>query len=169
MTFESASLRMSFRQAELADLAELEEIRRLAFAPIFASFRSILGEDLYVLAQEAEDRTQGNMLLAALKPGEDWQMYVAEYEQKSVGFIQIKMERQTLMGEIELNAVHPDYTGRGIGTQMYDFANDLMKDSGMKVATVSTGGDPSHASARKAYEKAGFTHQIPSVWFCKKL
>ncbi len=166
---DTARKEIHFRKAELADLAELEEIRRLAFAPIFSSFRSILGEDLYLLAQEAEDRTQGNMLLAALKPEDEWQMYVAEREQTSVGFIQIKLDRQTLIGEIGLNAVHPDYANQGIGTQMYAFAAQLMKDSGMKVATVSTGGDPSHAAARKAYEKAGFTHQIPSVWYCKKL
>jgi hypothetical protein len=37
-----------------------------------------------------------------------------------------------------------------------------MKEAGMQVATVSTGGDPSHAPARRAYEKAGFTASIPS-------
>jgi hypothetical protein len=39
----------------------------------------------------------------------------------------------------------------------------------MQAATVSTGGDPSHAPARRAYEKAGFSAQIPSVWFCRTL
>jgi hypothetical protein len=38
-----------------------------------------------------------------------------------------------------------------------------------RVATVATDGDASHAPARRAYEKAGFTAHIPSVWLCRKL
>jgi hypothetical protein len=39
----------------------------------------------------------------------------------------------------------------------------------MRVATVGTGGDPSHAPARRAYEKAGFDREIPSVWMYRPL
>lgn len=52
---------------------------------------------------------------------------------------------------------------------MYRFALDRMKAAGMRVATVSTGGDPSHAPARQAYRKAGFLAEIPSVWMCRAL
>lgn len=52
---------------------------------------------------------------------------------------------------------------------MYDFAIKKMKEASMQVATVSTVRDPSHAPARRAYEKAGFILQIPSVWLCQKL
>ena len=52
---------------------------------------------------------------------------------------------------------------------MYDFALARMKEAGMQVATVATGADPSHAPARRAYEKAGFTVQIQSVWLYRKL
>lgn len=38
-----------------------------------------------------------------------------------------------------------------------------------EAATVGTGGDPSHAAARRAYEKAGFDAVIPSVWMFRKL
>ncbi|MCI0882720.1 MAG: GNAT family N-acetyltransferase, partial [Chloroflexi bacterium] len=59
--------------------------------------------------------------------------------------------------------VHPHFQNRGIGTHMYTFVLDWLKGQGMKVISVSTGGDPSHAPARRAYEKAGFTCAIPSV------
>jgi hypothetical protein len=39
----------------------------------------------------------------------------------------------------------------------------------MLAATVATGGDASHAPARRAYQKAGFEAQIPSVWMCRRL
>ena len=62
--------------------------------------------------------------------------------------------------------MHPDYAGRGIGTALYDFALDRMSAAGIRVATVSTGADPSHAAARRAYTRAGFSAEIPSVWMC---
>jgi hypothetical protein len=52
---------------------------------------------------------------------------------------------------------------------MYDFALERMRETGMRLAVVSTGGDVSRAPARRAYAKAGFTVGIPSVWLCQKL
>jgi hypothetical protein len=52
---------------------------------------------------------------------------------------------------------------------MYNFAITRMQEAGMRVAPGATSGDASHAPARRAYEKAGFTVHIPSVWLCRKL
>jgi hypothetical protein len=41
--------------------------------------------------------------------------------------------------------------------------------AGMRYATVGTGGDPSHEPARRAYEKAGFSVHIPSVYMYREL
>jgi hypothetical protein len=46
---------------------------------------------------------------------------------------------------------------------MYGEALARMKALGAALATVGTGGDPSHAPARRAYEKAGFGVGIGSV------
>ena len=70
-------------------------------------------------------------------------------------------------GEIYFLVVHPDYQNRGVGSQLIQFALNHIEAAGMAMATVSTGGDPSHAPARNAYEKAGFVG-IPSVWYAKK-
>ncbi len=45
-------------------------------------------------------------------------------------------------------AVDPDYQGGGIGTVLTEFALDRLKDAGMAVAMIETGGDPGHAAAR---------------------
>jgi GNAT superfamily N-acetyltransferase len=74
-----------------------------------------------------------------------------------------------LVGEIGLNAVDPAHARSGIGSAMYEFALGRMKGAGMKVATVGTGGDPSHAPVRRAYRKVGFDAEIPTVWMFKKL
>lgn len=71
-------------------------------------------------------------------------------------------------GEVELLAVHPDHQNRGIGTELNTFALAKMKESGMNLAVVSTGGDPGHAPARASYEKAGYT-ALPLVRYYKNL
>ena len=157
------------RPARADDLPHLDEVRQAAFAPVFASFRSMLGEDIYELAQAREDEAQGELLISLLAPESGWKVYAAERSRTVVGFVAIRLNHDTHVGEIGLNAVHPDHAGQGVGTTMYDFAIARMKEAGMHVATVATGGDPSHAPARRAYEKAGFTVHIPSVWLCRKL
>jgi hypothetical protein len=49
-----------------------------------------------------------------------------------------------------------------------NFALEKMKESDMEMAVVSTGGDPSHAPARRSYEKAGYT-ALPLVRYYKAL
>lgn len=165
----TAKANVVIRPAGTGDLPQLDAVRQAAFAPIFASFRSILGEDIYDVAQAPEDQAQGELLTSSLTSESGWQVYAAEINRTIVGFVSIQIDRGTQVGEIGLNAVHPEHASKGIGTAMYDFAIARMKEAGMKVATVGTGGDPSHAPARRAYEKAGFTVQIPSVWLCQKL
>ena len=161
--------RIEMRPAVSDDFLQLEAVRQIAFTPIFDSFRSILGEQIYALAQAREDEAQGELLRSLLTTESEWEVYVVESGCAVVGFISIQLNLETRVGEIGLNAIHPAYTGKGIGTAMYNFAVERMKDAGMKVATVATGGDSSHAPARRAYEKAGFTVQIPSVWMCQEL
>ena len=158
-----------FRQSNKNDLPILEEIRQKAFAPIFASFRNILGDQIYSLAQEPEDNQQGELLNSMFLPETVWQIFVAELSGEVVGFVSIQLDHDSKVGEIGLNAVHPDHAGNGIGTEMYKFATKKMKSKGMQVATVATGGDVSHEPARRAYQKSGFNVQIPSVWMCQLL
>ncbi len=162
-------LELVFRPALREHEPRLQAIRRAAFAPVFASFRSILGDAIYELAQRREDDAQEGLLSSLLAGDPVWSVYVAVGRDLIVGFVAIRCDAETTIGEIGLNAVDPAYGGQGIGTKMYEFALERMQQAGMKVATVATGGDPSHAPARRAYHKAGFDVEIPSVWMCKLL
>lgn len=166
---ENSSNKLIMRMATVLDHPVAEEIRQAAFEPVFASFKSILGSEIYNLAQAEEDQSQENMLSELLEVSSDWDLYIAECEGTVVGFLSLKLDSKSNVGEIGLNAVHPANAGNGLGTQMYQFALEKMKESGMKVATVATGGDPSHEPARAAYQKVGFDTEIPSVWMCKLL
>ena len=43
-------------------------------------------------------------------------MFVAELEDRIVGFVAVTFDIKNKVGEISLNAVHPEFAGRGIGT-----------------------------------------------------
>lgn len=164
-----SKLDLVIRPVKADDLPLLQDVREAAFAPVFASFRSILGEEIYNLAQAWEDEAQGALLASIIATGSGWEIFVAELGTAVVGFVSVQLNPDKQIGEIGLNAVHPDHAGKGIGTAMYNLALARMKEAGMRVATVSTGGDPNHAPARRAYEKAGFTAGITSVWLCRLL
>ncbi|WP_237726658.1 GNAT family N-acetyltransferase [Corallococcus coralloides] len=169
--FKRATARRRFyiRRVYDADGVVLEDIRRAAFEPVFASFRALLGDEIYALAQAKQDAGQAEMLRGLIAPDSGWDVFAAEVDMRVVGFIAVKVDPETLIGEIGLNAVHPAHAGHGVGTSLYEFALGHMKRAGARVATVATGGDASHAPARRAYEKAGFHAAIPSVWLCRLL
>ena len=160
---------IAIRPYEARDLDDLQEIRARAFEPVFRSFREIVGAEIARVALATEEAEQAELLVNICKPDSPEKMFVAILDGKAVGFVSISLDDKKKVGEIGLNAVDPDFAGQGIGTQLYAFALAEMKAAGMEVATVSTGGDPSHAPARRAYQKAGFGPSLPSVWMCRSL
>jgi len=151
------------------DLSRLQDIRKAAFAPVFASFRTIVGEDIAAVAFAAAEQEQADHLSGLCAPDSGKEVYVAERKGEIAGFCAVALDRASAVGEIGLNAVHPDHQGEGVGSLLYAFALQRMKTAGMKAAAVGTGGDPSHVPARRAYEKAGFGPAIPSVYFYRPL
>jgi hypothetical protein len=54
---------LGLRPFEPGDLAVLQRIRKAAFAPIFQSFRDIVGEEIAALAFTHADAEQGRLLV----------------------------------------------------------------------------------------------------------
>jgi GNAT superfamily N-acetyltransferase len=102
-------------------------------------------------------------------PDSQAKVFVAQIGSEIVGFVALSLDAKKKVSEIGLNAVHPSFAGQGIGTRLCAFAFDFMRDAGMVVAMVGIGGDASHAPARRAYEKAGFKAEIPSIWLYRRL
>lgn len=98
----------------------------------------------------------------------DTKVWFAVEAETTVGFVAAKLHEEDSMGEIYMVAVDPDWQGQGIGSALIDHALNWMKVSGMAIAMVETGGDPGHAPARYAYEKAGF-EQLPIARYFKSL
>ena len=158
------------RPFQAGDLPRLQAIRAAAYAPIFAAFRHAVGPAIADVAIAAAERAQIDYLDRLCNGEMDRQLFVvAAADGTLLGFFCYVLDSATKIGEIDLNAVHTDFQGGGIGSAMYGFALARMKAAGMEVATVATGADASHAAARRAYEKAGFGPDLPCVYLYKAL
>jgi len=158
-----------FRPYAPSDYSKLHEIRNAAFAPVFASFRELVGDAIAPIAFAAAEEEQGALLDQLCVRESGGELHVMEVGDEVAGFVALAFDHHTGIGEIELNAIHPGHQGRGLGLKMYNHACARLKLAGMKIATVGTGGDPAHAPARRAYEKAGFSAGLPTVYLYKKL
>jgi predicted kinase/GNAT superfamily N-acetyltransferase len=144
------------------------EICILAFTPVHESFERLLGADLFALVYPDWKTSNKNYLSSLISSDERDRFLVAEQDGSVVGFIHYSVDSTKQRGTIGINAVHPAHQSKGIGSLMYGHVLQIMRAQGMKYVTVDTGGDPSHAPARSAYEKALFL-PIPVVHYFRTL
>ena len=149
------------------DIEDLVRLSLLAWLPIFTSFEQILGPEIYPIIYPDWQKSQRETVETVCKDGEETRVWVAAVDGVVVGFVAYKLHKNET-GEVYLLAVHPEYQNDGIGAELNNVALKKMQESGIKMAVVGTGGDPSHAPARKSYEKAGYT-ALPLVRYYKKL
>jgi GNAT superfamily N-acetyltransferase len=150
------------------DIEALVHLSLLAWDPVFSSFRQILGPEIYTILYPDWHQRQREGVERVCGDGDKYTTWVAEADGVVAGFVAYKMRAEDQTGEVQLLAVHPDHQNQGIGTELNNWALEKMRESGMKLAEVGTGGDPSHAPARRSYEKAGYT-ALPLVRYYKDL
>jgi GNAT superfamily N-acetyltransferase len=139
-----------------------------AWTPVFDSIQNAMDADVYQAFYPNDWRVSQQKAVEDVCAAEDTNVWVARDAGFTVGFIAVKLHSEDSMGEIYMVAVDPDFQGQGIGTAMIEFALTWMKEAGMSVAMVETGGDRGHSPARHTYEKAGF-RLFPVARYFKKL
>ena len=147
-------LPMQIRCGNNQDVPDLVALSLLAWEPVFTSFRQVLGPVIYTRIYPHWQAQQQQVIETYCSERENTLLYVAGVDGRPVGFVVYELNLQDKSGEVQLLAVHPAYQNQGIGTKLNEFALARMKESGMRLAVVGTGGDPGHAPARRSYEKA---------------
>jgi GNAT superfamily N-acetyltransferase len=132
------------------------ELSLRAWAPVFSSMEQVLGRELFVRLHGDWRQDQDKEVRDTLAD-DATRVWVAEAARGVVGFVAAKLHPQRHIGEIWMLAVDPAAQGRGIGTALTEVATGWLRDAGMTVAMVETGGDPGHAPARHVYERANYT------------
>ena len=160
-------MEVQIRPLSEGDVEDLVQLSLLAWEPVFCSFERVLGSAIYRRIWPDWRAGQRAAVEEVCQGGGRTRVWVAEAEAKVVGFVAFALHEDKT-GEIYLLAVHPDYQNYGIGTDLNRVALKEMKESGMTLAKVETGGDPSHTPARRCYEKAGYT-ALPLVRYFQVL
>jgi hypothetical protein len=52
-----------------------------------------------------------------------------------------------------------------LGAALTDHATAWLRDGGMRIAVIGTGGDPGHAPARRLYAQAAYTPHARSQYY----
>jgi ribosomal protein S18 acetylase RimI-like enzyme len=147
----------SIRAFEPQDLDRIVELSLAAWAPVFASFRRLLGDQLFFLAYPDWRESQSRAVRSTCSSPET-DVWVAIVDGCPVGFVasRLKLASEPLAGEIEMIAVDPDCQRSGIATRLLEHAIEHLHEAGVSLIEVATGGDPAHTPARTLYERAGF-------------
>ena len=161
-------MHLVIRPAASEDVEALMDLAVRAWEPVFASFRDVLGPEIYPILYPDWRRRQRDTVAEVCADNSGFTVLVAEVDGAVTGFIAYGVDMAERSGEVELLAVHPDHQNHGIGTALNTFVLDEMKARGVRLAVIATGGDAGHAPARRSYEKAGYTG-LPLVRYYKAL
>jgi ribosomal protein S18 acetylase RimI-like enzyme len=153
------------RRSVPVDTSSIVALAVRAWPPVFESIATVLGESVYRRVYTNWETSQAASARAAVERNPTW---VAVTHGTITGFVSVVCDAAARSGEIYMIAVDPDAQRHGIATRLTELALAEMRARGLDLATVSTGGDPGHAPARRTYEKAGFT-AFPQVWYAKVL
>ena len=145
------------RPIKKKDIEDIVQLSLMAWVPVFDSFKQILGSKIFSLIWPDWQNSQKGGIEKICIDETKSTVIVAEVNDDVVGFLAYELKTESKTGEVIFLAVHPDYQNQGIGTKLINYALREMKEQGMNLAVVETGGDPAHAPARKAYQKTRYT------------
>lgn len=156
---------MQIRSYQAEDLDAIVRLSLRAWAPVFVSIEQALDAEVYH-AMHPDWRVDQEEAVRSVCSDEEMHVWVADAEGTVAGFVAAR-HRPDEIGEIYMLAVDPDYQQRGFATALNQFSLAWMRQSGISVAMVETGGDPGHAPARSTYEKSGFRLMPVARYFMK--
>jgi ribosomal protein S18 acetylase RimI-like enzyme len=158
-------MKFYIRPYQSDDLAEILALSVLAWEPVFTEWEKLVGPEIFPIAIYADWRKGQKEVVEKIIKEEKNNTLVTIVEDKVAGYIVYSLDKDREVGVIQLLAVGPDDQNHGIGTELNLVVLQKMREAGMKVATVGTGGDAGHTAARKCYEKSGFNRNIPGVHY----
>jgi len=158
---------MQIKPYEPSDVEAVVRLSLRAWSPVFDSLKKALEPSVWQQFYPDGWQVSQEKSVRDTCANADMKTWVAIEGGNVAGFVVVRFHDGKL-GEIYMIAVDPNYNRRGIAMAKTDFAVDRMKEAGMEIAMVETGGDPGHAPARAAYEKAQF-RALPLARYFRKL
>jgi GNAT superfamily N-acetyltransferase len=159
----------AIRERADGDDEQIVALSLRAWEPVFQSVAAELGPALNALLHGADWRDHQERDVRETLARDGMHTWVAEEDGRVAGFVcAAVVDPRRLIGEIAMLAVDPASQRHGIGAALTETATAWLRDSGMRVAFLGTGGDEGHAPARRLYDRAGFS-RFPAVQYFKAL
>jgi GNAT superfamily N-acetyltransferase len=138
-----------------------------AWAPVFEKMKPAVQDYVYEAFYPDGWRARQTADVSAILEAEGVRIWVAVEDGSVLGWVGIRLHPEDFMGEIHILAVDPPHQGRGVATALMGHAMAEMREAGMRMVMVETGGDPGHAPSRATYESAGFERWPVARYFRK--
>ena len=145
------------------------DIAARAWQGVFSAVNEVLGPDLALRLHGADWRAHHASEVRHLLASDAVLTWVAAVDDQVVGFTSARVvdpERQ--IGEVAILGVDPTAQRIGVGAALTSHAEAWLREQGMIVVYIGTGGDDGHAPARELYAALGY-HPFPVVQYYKVL
>jgi ribosomal protein S18 acetylase RimI-like enzyme len=163
------SVTVRIRDYVAADQDAVVELSLRAWTPVFASMEAVLGAELATHLHGEDWRAYQARSVSETLAAPSNHSWVTEADGRTTGFVVAAIaDPDRGIGQIAMLAVDPADQRHGHGRALTDHATAWLRDAGMRVAVIGTGGDPGHAPARRLYEQAGY-RLMPAAQYFKVL
>ena len=160
---------VEIRPYEASDLEAVVELSLRAWEPVFESLEQVLGDKIFARLHQAGWKAAQSEAVRSSCTSSAGDVLVAVADGRPVGFAVLAFNAfHERMGVVDMIAVDPAYQRRGIASLLMERSVERMRELGMDIAAVGTGGDPGHHPARLLYESLGYT-PLPGVRYLKLL
>jgi GNAT superfamily N-acetyltransferase len=158
------------RPYEESDLETIVEFSLQAWEPVFESMRQVLGDAIFSRLHQPDWRAaQADTVRSSCATSAERNVFVAVADGRPVGFAAVALNAfHERMGVVDIIAVDPRYQRRGIARKLMERSTNHMREKGMDIAALGTGGDAGHSPARALYESLGYT-ALPGVRYLQLL
>ena len=143
-------------------------ITERAWRPVFSAMKAEIPGYVYEAFYPKGWESRQLKDIAGLFDEKQTDVFVARIRERVVGFVALQEHLEDSMGEVYVIAVDPEHQKRGIGAKLLEFSFSWMRDRGLAIAMVETGGDSGHAASRAAYERVGF-ERLPVARYFRPL
>lgn len=157
---------MNIRPYADSDLPGLIDLTIETFGPFYEDgFRPLVGDTIFE-NQHGNWRQDYRAQVPTLHdPVSHKLVAVVEDAPSVVGYVAWNFDVEHKNGGIEILAVSAGHRRQGIGTRLCEHAFADLRQRGIEVVAIGTGGDAFHAPARSLYEKLGCTPYPVTVYY----
>jgi ribosomal protein S18 acetylase RimI-like enzyme len=160
---------MNIRSCTPPDLPTILDITLEVFGPFYErTFRSMVTREVFEHQHGSWADDYRRLVPSLLDADQGKHVVLAEDRAEIAGYVAWHTHLDRRHGEIDVLCVREHLRGKRLGRALCERAIAAMRDNGIEVVQIGTGGDDFHAPARHLYESLGFSH-IPVAVYLRNI